>query len=111
MSEDAIEKRFEDLRKTAEKYAVAHGQAGHLDEFKKSKLAILMKKYEKDGFATSAAQEREARADPDYIKLLDGLHVANVESERLRWELKLAEMKIDVWRTQQSNKRAEMNLR
>lgn len=111
MSQEAIEARFAELRATAKEYATAHGLCEHLEEFKKSKLAILMKKAERDGFATAAAQEREARASQDYLELLDGLHAARVQSETLRWEMKLAEMKIDVWRTQQSTKRAEMNLR
>ena len=107
MQDDAIEKRLTQLRETAGKYAKAYSQKEFLEDFKHSKLAILMKKYEKEGAKTSAAQEREARADPDYIALLEGLKVAVEESERLRWELKLAEIAIDIWRTKQASQRAE----
>ena len=104
---DPIEDRMKQLRETAKKYAQAFAQKEYLDEFKKSKLAILMKNAERDGYATSAAQEREARAHPDYLALLDGLKVAIESSESLRWELKIAEIGAEVWRTKEANKRAE----
>lgn len=107
MDDQVIERRLDELRRTAKKYAVAYAQREHLDEFKKSKLAILMKKAERDGFTTAAAQEREARASDDYIALLDGLKDATEESEALRWELKIAEIASEVWRTQEASKRAE----
>ena len=107
MSDEAIERRMKELRETAGKFAKAVATREHLDEFKKSKLAILMKKYELEGHKTSAAQEREARADPAYIDLLEGLKVAVEQSEALRWELKIAEIGAEVWRTQQASKRAE----
>ena len=107
MSDEAIERRLDQLRTTARKFAAAFANKEHLDEFKKSKLAILMKKYEREGFSTAAAQEREARADREYIELLDGLKAAIEESEALRWELKIAEIGAEVWRTQQASRRAE----
>ena len=70
-------------------------------------MAILMKKYDAEGAKTNAQQERDARADPDYLELLTGLRIATEESERLRWELKLAEIAVDIWRTKQASKRAE----
>lgn len=108
MSEDAIERRMAELRDLAGKFAKAYATREHLDEFKKSKLAILMKQAERDGAATSAAQEREARAHPQYLELLDGLKAAVEESESLRWQLKIAEIGAEVWRTRQSTRRAEM---
>ena len=107
MNDDAIERRMIELRETAAKFAKAYAQREYLDEFKKSKLAILMKKYEREGHKTSAAQEREARADGQYIELLDGLKTAAEQSEALRWELKIAEIAVEVWRTRESSKRAE----
>jgi hypothetical protein len=66
-----------------------------------------MKKAERDGFTTSAAQEREARASQDYLDLLDGIRAAKELSEALRWELRLAEANVEIWRTKQANIRAE----
>lgn len=107
MSDEAIERRLIELRETARKYAVAYAQREYLEEFKRSKLAMLMKAAERDGFSTSAAQEREARAHPDYLQLLDGLKVATEAAEALRWELKIAEIGAEVWRTKESSRRAE----
>ena len=106
-SDDRIERRMIELRETAKKFAAAFAQKEYLEEFKKSKLAILMKKYEREGHKTSAGQEREARADTEYIQLLEGLKTAVESSEALHWELKLAEIGVDVWRTKESSKRIE----
>lgn len=105
--DDAIERRLTELRETAKQYSAAYAQREYLDEFKKSKLSILMKKAERNGHKTTAAQEREARADDEYLALLDGLKAATERSEALRWELKIAEIGAEVWRTKEANKRAE----
>jgi hypothetical protein len=102
----SIETRLNELRELAKTYAKAQSQRVYLEEFKKSRLAQLMKRYESQ-YPTAAAQEREARADPQYIELLDGLRVATEEAERARWELKIAEWGVDLWRTKQANDRAE----
>jgi hypothetical protein len=107
MSSDAIERRLQELRELAKKYAQAEAQRTHIEEFKKSKLAILMKQAERDGFTTSAAQEREARAHQQYIDLLDGLKVATEQAEEARWLLRIAQMGAELWRTQQASLRAE----
>lgn len=107
MSDLAIERRMAELRDLAGRFAKAYATREHLDEFKKSKLAILMKQAERDGMTTAAAQEREARAHPQYLELLDGLKAAVEESESLRWQLKIAEIGAEVWRTREASKRAE----
>lgn len=107
MSEDAIERRLAELRDIAEKFSKAYAQKEYIEEFKKSKLAMLMKDAEIKGFTTSAAQEREARAHPQYLELLAGLKDATEQSESLRWQLKIAEIGAEVWRTKQANVRAE----
>lgn len=102
-----IERRLSELRDLAKKYAQAEAQRTYLDEFKRSKLAMLMKDAEILGFSTSAAQEREARANPQYIELLQGLQVATENAEHARWLLKISEMGAELWRTQQASLRAE----
>lgn len=108
LSDAQVERRMHELRQTAAKYAKAKADYEYLEDFKKSKIALLMKEAEKQGFATAAAQEREARAHPEYLQILEGLRVANEEAEKLRWELRLAEMGSEVWRTLESSRRAEM---
>jgi len=104
-----INQRFHELSEQAKRYSKAKANSVYLDHFRKSKLAILMKKYEPDN-PTVSAQEREARADQEYLEVLDGLREATETAEYERWELKLVEMKFEAWRTQQATKRVEMNL-
>jgi hypothetical protein len=105
---DAIEKRLHELRVLAGEYAKAKSEQDYLENFRHSKLAILMKQAEREGYQTSAAQDREARANPEYLALLDGLKVATEKAERCRWELKIAELGAGLWQTTQATKRAEM---
>jgi hypothetical protein len=105
-----LEQRFHELSEQAKKCAVAKAQMDYLEEFKKSKLAILMKRYEPQ-FPAANAQEREARADSEYIELLEGLKVARETYETERWDLKIAEMRFEAWRTKEATKRAEMGMR
>src|SRR5262245_917607 len=102
LSDEQIEKRMQELRQKASDYADAQAEADYLEDFKKSKAAILMKEAETKGFKTVASQEREAYAHADYIALLEGLKVATAQALRLRWELRLAEIGSEIWRTQES---------
>lgn len=107
MSDERAEKRLAELRTMAADYAAAYAERNYLEEFKKSKLAMLMKQAEVDGHKTAAAQEREARSDPEYIKLLENLRTATETSEQTRWHLEIAKLGVAVWQTQNANERAE----
>lgn len=103
---DSIERRLTELRELAGRYAKAAGDRAYLEKFEKSQLAILQKKYMPD-FPTVAAQEREARADPEYLRTLEGLRTAVHDAEQARWELEIARMGAGLWQTQQANIRSE----
>jgi len=104
---DAIERRMIELRGLADDYAKAQADAVYIENFKKSKLAILMKEAERNGVKTTSAQERDALAHPDYVSLLDGLKAATEVSVRSRWLLEIAKIGSELYRTDQANKRAE----
>lgn len=106
--DDQREKALTRIHGLAVRYAKAQAEREYLDDFKKSKLSILMRRYECEGFETVSAQEREARADKEYIELLEGLRAAVEQAELLRWELRMEEWKFDAWRTRMASKRAEM---
>lgn len=110
MSEE-VERRFQELEKLSRDYAQAQALADHLVEFRKSKKAMLMKAAETSGINVSATQEREAYRHAEYVELLEGLRAATEEALRLKWALNIAQMRFEMWRTKQANKRAEMNLR
>lgn len=98
------------MRDHSAQYAVAKAQRVYLEEFRKSKKAMLMKCAELEGINTAAAQEREAYADPDYVELLKGLQAAVQEEERLKWLLVSAQAKIEAWRTIEANRRFEVKV-
>jgi hypothetical protein len=105
------EERFHEMEQIASEYAKQQAIVDHLDEWKKSKLSLLMRAAEKNGYKTAAMQEREALADPEYIKLIEAKNIANEQAIALKWKLKLFEMRFEWARTKAANKRAEMSLR
>lgn len=110
MSEEAFERRMQELDDLVDVYAKADSELGYLEEFKKSKLSMLMKTFESK-HPTAAAQEREARAHPEYIELLDGIKIANEDAKKSLWKLKNAHKRIDIWQTRQATERAKMSMR
>lgn len=95
------------IRDHAQEMADAKATRVQIEEYRKSKKALLMRDAESRGFPTSAGQEREAYAHPDYIALLDGLKDAVAAEERLRWLMVAAQLKIECWRSLESTRRIE----
>jgi hypothetical protein len=94
---------IESMWKIAPEYAKAKAERIYLEEYRKSKKAILMKTVSD---LPLGAQEREAYADPEYIGLLAALQTAVEREEMLRWRLVSAQTAVDVWRTTQASNRA-----
>ncbi|CAB4136686.1 hypothetical protein UFOVP306_56 [uncultured Caudovirales phage] len=88
-------------------YAKAKSERIYLEEFRKSKKALLMKDAMVAGFDSAASQEREAYAHPDYKQLLVGLAIAIEKEETLKWQLMAAQMKTEIWRTESANERMQ----
>lgn len=95
------------IRDNAPAYAQAKARRVYLENFRKSKKALLMRAAEIRGHKTAAIQEREAYADDGYVEILAALQAATEEEERLRWMIVAAEAKIECWRTIEANRRAE----
>ena len=107
MSDKSINDAVDFLYTHGAKFAEAKAHRVYLEEFRKSKKAILMKEAISDGRAkSSAAAEMEAYADTSYIELLEGLKAATASEEALRWGLISAQARIEVYRTQSANDRA-----
>lgn len=85
-------------------FAKAKGERIYMEEFRKSKKALLMKSFEGQSIA---AQERDAYAHPDYIALLDGLRLAVEAEEAARWMLIAAQARVEVWRSQEASARGQ----
>lgn len=105
-----IQKIIYEAEQIAKQYAKAESEKIYLEEFKKSKLAILMKEYQQKGFGAISAQEREARANDEYIELLKGLTQATKIATELKFKLKVSEWKVMLHQTKQADRRAEMKL-
>ena len=88
----------------ANKFAKAKAERVYLEEYRKSLKALLMKRSLEESIG---AQEREAYAHQEYRDLLRGLKSAVEVEEKLRWDLIAAQARVEIWRTEQANLRAE----
>jgi hypothetical protein len=90
-------------------YAInyAHAKSSRIGtELKlKTTKAILMQQAFANGVTQVAAQERDALANPTYIKLIDDLILAVNEEETLKFQIESSRLHIDVWRTREASER------
>ena len=91
------------IYRNATAYAKAKAEVTYLEEFRKSKKAIL---YAQSMGKTVTDRENQAYAHPEYQALLKGLQAAVEAAEELRWQLIAAQARIDVWRSQEASNRA-----
>ena len=87
------------------KFAEAKAHLTYMEEFRKSKKAMLMKTAMENGCKSVASAEMEAYASTDYIAHLEALKEAVQEAEGLRWGLVSAQARIDVWRSLEASNR------
>lgn len=102
-----IFKALDFMRDNAPAYAQAKAERIYLEQFRKTKKALLMQEAERNGVKSVQAQERDAYAHPEYLELLEGLRSAVLREEELRWLIAAAEAKVEAWRTVESTRRAE----
>lgn len=90
------------LIKMAPIHAKAKAERVYLQEFRKSKKAILM---QQSAEKSAAMQERDAYADPKYQGLLAAIRVAVEAEEKAWWMMTAAQIRVDVWRSQNASNR------
>lgn len=88
----------------AQKFAEAKANRVFLDEFRKSKKALLMAQSRAEA---ANAREQFAYSHPEYIELLEGIKSAVEIEEKLKWELEAARLRVDVWRSQETSNRMQ----
>lgn len=88
-----------------QRYAQAKAELTYVEEFRKSKKALLMKTAIVNGSKSIAAAEMEAYADMEYIEVLKAIKAAVEVAEGLRWGLVAAQARIDVWRSTEASNR------
>jgi hypothetical protein len=93
------------MLENAEKHAEARANVIQIENFMKSKRAILQKE---SGAKTASDREADALSHPDYIQLIHGLREAVYQEALLRTLLKAAELRVDVFRTLEASARREV---
>jgi hypothetical protein len=93
------------IRDKAPTFGEAKAQRVYLEEFRKSKKALLMKDALTLGIEAANAQEREAYAHPSYQQLIRGLAEAIEKEETLKWEIEAARLDIEIWRSREATNR------
>jgi hypothetical protein len=91
-----------DIIQHSAEYAQAKAQVTYLEEFRKSKKAMLFSVAVGN---TIADKDNYAYSHPEYLAVLDGLKEAVEKAETLRWMLVAAQARIDVFRTQEASNR------
>lgn len=84
-------------------FAQAKANRVYLEQFLKSKLALLMSESSE---TTMTGKEMDAKKHQDYINLLYGLKEAVAVEEELRWKLISAQLAVEIYRTESANNRA-----
>ena len=88
----------------AQKSAKAKSDRVYLQEFRKSKKAILMAQSQAK---TAVDREVYAYSHPDYLELIDGIRVAVEQEELTHWQMVAAQARIEIWRTQEATNRQQ----
>lgn len=88
----------------AGKFAAAKAQRVYLEEFRKSKKALLMAQSQAK---TAVEREQYAYGHEDYLGLLGGLKAAVEVEEKLKWDLEAARLRVEIWRTKSANNRVQ----
>ena len=104
ITDDEIEKAVAYLRENARKAAQAKAERIYMEEYRKTVKAQVMRETPSDSLG---AQEARAYCDSRYVDHLQTMREAIEKDEYNRWMMVAAQAKVEAWRTQQANLRAE----
>lgn len=105
ITDDEIDKALDFLRDNARDAAQARADRIYCEEYRKTLKAQLMKEH---GQMSAVLQERQAYSDDRYVQHLEAIRDAVKADEFHRFMRIAAEAKIEAWRTQSSNQRANV---
>lgn len=91
------------IMKHSAEFAKAKAERVYLENFLRSKKSILMATAKA---STISGAEAEAYAHSEYIGVLEGLKEAVEAEEKLKWMLTAAQLKVEIWRSQEATNRA-----
>ncbi len=95
------------IQENAGKYAQAKANRVHIENFTKTLKARLMSESDKK---TLGDREMDAYGSIQYEELLKGLKEAVEVEENLKYMLEAAKLKVEVYKTMEQSRRAEMRL-
>ena len=95
------------IQENAGKYAQAKANRIYIENYSKTLKSRLALESDKK---TLGDREMDAYGSVQYEELMKGLKEAVEIEENLRWMLEAAKMKVEVWKTQEQSRRAEMRL-
>ena len=99
-----IENELQKIEEIAPKYAKAKADSYQAMEWKKTQKSLL---FAMAVGRTVADKENWVAVQPELIVATEGISEAIEKEEKLRWDLKQSELKIEIWRTEQATLRAE----
>ena len=105
ISEESVEKAIDWLVESAESCAKKRAERLYLEDFTRSLKAEIMSQHLAEPLG---AQERYAFSDIRYRNHLEALRLAIYDDEKGRFLRDAANAKIEAWRTQCSNQRANI---
>ena len=88
----------------APKYAEAKSQRVYLENFLKVKKADLIMKCNESSITRA---EHYALAHPDYLVIVEGIKIAMLEEEKLKYFLEAARLRAEIWRTTEASNRQQ----
>jgi RNA-splicing ligase RtcB len=97
-------KAVEFIIKQSSIFAAAKANRTYIENYLRSVKSKLMGNEE----GTLGAKEAYAYAHNDYIEQLTALRIATEEEERLKYMMSAAQLRVDVWKTNEYTKRAEL---
>ena len=104
ISNKDIEDELQKIEDIAPQYATAKALSFQAQEWKKTQRSLL---YSQAVGKTVADKEHWVAVQSAVAVANEGIAAAISNEEKLRWELKQAELKIEIWRTQQASARLE----
>ena len=87
----------------APKYAEAKSNRSYLENFLKVKKAQIMQAC--TGESSISRMETYALAHPEYLLIVEGIKIAMMEEEKLRWYLEAARLRVELFRTMEASAR------
>ena len=102
ISNKDIEDELQKIEDIAPQYATAKALSFQAQEWKKTQRSIL---YSQAVGKTVADKEHWVAVQSAVAVANEGIAAAISNEEKLRWDLKQAELKIEIWRTHQASAR------